>query len=58
MLRIDRALDARYRHPSVEMSRVAAPVVSLSALRVLPGRVEVVGSVVDPASVHNPTHAA
>jgi subtilisin family serine protease len=51
MLRIDRALDARYQHPSVEFSRVAAPVVSLAAVRVLPGRVEVVGSVVDPASV-------
>ncbi|MEO8695911.1 MAG: S8 family serine peptidase [Acidimicrobiales bacterium] len=51
MLRIDRALDARYQHPSVDTSRFAPPVVSLAALRVLPGRVEVVGSVVDPASV-------
>ena len=51
MLRIDRALDPRYQHPSVAFSRSSPPLVGLEALRVLPGRVELVGSVVDPASV-------
>ena len=51
LLRIDRALDPRYEHPSVNVSRSSPPLVGLEALRVLPGRVELVGSVVDPASV-------
>jgi len=51
MLRIDRALDPRYQHPSVDVSRVSPPLVGLDSLRVLPGRVELVGWVVDPASV-------
>lgn len=50
-LRIDRALDPRYQHPSVEFSRASPPLVGLDSLRVLPGRVELVGWVVDPASV-------
>ncbi|HUP74419.1 MAG TPA: S8 family serine peptidase [Acidimicrobiales bacterium] len=51
MLRIDRALDPRYRQPSVAVSRSSPPILALDALRVLPGRVELAGSVVDPASV-------
>ena len=51
MLRVDRALDPRYQHPSVAFSRSSPPLVGLEALRVLPGRVELVGSVIDPASV-------
>ena len=51
MLRIDRALDPRYQHPSVVPSRSSPPIVTIESLRVLPGRVELVGSVVDPASV-------
>ncbi|MEO5842596.1 MAG: S8 family serine peptidase [Acidimicrobiales bacterium] len=51
MLRIDRALDPRYQSPSVDASRTAPPVVALSSFRVLPGRVEILGSLVDPASV-------
>ena len=51
MLRIDRALDPRFRNPSVVVSRSSPPLVGLESLRVLPGRVDLVGSVVDPASV-------
>ena len=51
MLRLDRALDPRFDQPSVTPSRSAPPVVALRALRVLPGRVEITGTVVDPASV-------
>ena len=51
MLRVDRALDPRFDHPSVTPSRSAPPIVALRSLRVLPGRVEITGTVVDPASV-------
>ena len=51
MLRIDRALDPRYQHPSVTVSRSSPPVVRVESITVLPGRVEVAGSLVDPASV-------
>ena len=51
MLRVDRALDPRFDHPSVTPSRTAPPLVALRSLRVLPGRVEITGTVVDPASV-------
>ena len=51
MLRIDRALDPRYQHPSVAVSRTSPPIVGVEFMTVLPGRVEVAGSLVDPASV-------
>ena len=51
MLRIDRALDPRFQHPSVPASRSSPPIVTVGSVRVRPGLVEVAGSIVDPASV-------
>jgi subtilisin family serine protease len=51
MLRIDRALDPRYDVLSVAHSRTAAPLVALQSFRERPGRVELSGTIVDPASV-------
>jgi hypothetical protein len=51
MLRIDRALDPRYGAPSVTPSRAAPPIVTVQSMLVRPGRVEITGTLVDPASV-------